>query len=447
MNTPQTQLVTPEQLPSPQTDDRTYRRLGWIVLGFFVGIFGIWASFAPLSSSIPAPGKVIVASKNQEIQHLEGGIIKNILVSDGDSVKANQPLIELDTTQSRAQLDISLSQYYEEVALEARLIAERDNGSTIVFPSDLLSMENQATKTMIAEGQKREFTARKNQLTEEKNIFLQRIEQLKNQITGLEAVIASKSDLSRSYNDEIAEWEVLYKQQLIDKMKLRDIQRQKLSIDGDISNAKSDIARFRAQIAENNAQILNQHQTFYKDVVAELRDTQTKLGDLRARISALKDTLARTTLRAPLDGIVTNLAVHTIGGVIPQGRPVMEIVPNNEPLIIEGKIVASDAINVYDHLKAEIRFPSFAHIKSLDIVEGEVVFVAPDAVQDEKSQMLFYPVKVKVTENGKKELQKNHLLIQAGMPADVMIIVKSRTFADYLIEPITNIARRAFNEQ
>lgn len=440
------QLVTPQEVPTPQTDDASYRRLGWIVLGTFVGIFGIWASFAPLSSAVPASGKVIVASKNQIIQHLEGGIIKSILVNDGDSVKANQPLLELDTTQSKAQLDISLAQYYEDVALEARLIAERDNAASISFPSDLVNMENTATKTIIIEGQKREFEVRKRQLIEEKNIYLQRIEQLHSQITGLEAIAQSKSDLSRSYKDEIKEWEVLYKQQLIDKMRLRDIQREKMRIDGDIANAKSDIARSRAQISENNAQILNQRQTFYKDVVAELRESQTKLADLRARISALQDTLKRTVLVAPLEGIITNLEVHTVGGVIPAGRPIMEIVPNGQPLIIEGKIAASDAINVYNELKAEIRFSSFAHVKSLNVVEGEVIFIAPDAVVDEKTQVPYYTVKVKVTQEGKRELQNNHLVLQAGMPADVMIIIKSRTFADYLIEPIKNIARKAFNE-
>jgi epimerase transport system membrane fusion protein len=230
-------------------------------------------------------------------------------------------------------------------------------------------------------------------------------------------------------------------------MRLRDIQREKMRIDGDIANAKSDIARAYSQISENNAQILNQRQTFYKDVVSELRDTQTKLADLRARVFALQDTLKRTVLLAPLEGVVTNLEVHTVGGVVPAGRPIMEIVPNGQPLIVEGKVSASDAINVYDKLKAEIRFPSFAHIKSLSVVEGEVIFIAPDAVVDEKTQVLYYPVKVRVTEEGKKELQKNHLVLQAGMPADVMIIVKSRTFADYLIEPIKNIARKAFNEQ
>lgn len=442
-----TELVGSQPPLSPQTDDRAYRRLGWIVLGTFIGVFGIWGSLAPLNSAIPASGKVIVASKNQMVQHLEGGIVKSILVAEGDYVNANQPLIELESTQSKAQLDVALSQYYEALALEARLIAERDGVSSVTFPSELFSMSDTNVQNLIIAGQNSEFTVRKRQLMEEKNIYLQRIEQLRNQIGGLEAIVESKSALSRSYKEEIKEWEVLYKQQLIDKMRLRDIEREKMKIDGDIANAKADIARSYAQINENNAQILNQKQTFYKNVVAELREVQTKLSDLRARISALKDTLARTVITAPEAGIVTALDVHTIGGVVSAGRPIMEIVPAAQPLIIEGRLSANDASYAHEGLKAEIRFPSFAHIKSLNVVEGEVVYIAPDAIVDEINHMLFYPVKVKVTANGKRELQKNHLTLQAGMPTDVMIVTQSRTFSDYLIQPLKAMFTKAFNEQ
>jgi len=441
------QLVTPQTSPAPQTDDRTYRRLGWIVLGSFVGVFGIWASFAPLSGAVPAPGKVIVASKNQILQHMEGGIVKAILVNDGDHVKESQPLIEFDTIQAQSQLDIALAQYFEALALEGRLIAEREGVLGVTFSDELLSMKNSVTMRMVTEGQKREFDARKRQLEEEKNIFLQRIEQLHSQIVGLEAIIKSKSELSKSYGEEVKEWEVLYQQQLIDKMRLRDIQREKMRIDGDIANARSEIARSKAQINENKAQILNQRQTFMKDVVAELRETQTKLSDLRARISALQDTLKRTIITAPQSGIVTNLEVHTAGGVVQAGHPMMEIVPNNQPLIIEGKVAANDAVNVHNDLIAEIRFPSFAHVKSLNVVEGKVIFLAPDAVLDESGQFLYYPVKVQVTHAGIAELEKNRLALQSGMPADVMIVTQSRTLADYLIQPLKNMVTKAFNEQ
>jgi membrane fusion protein, epimerase transport system len=441
------ELITAQSAPTPQTDDRYYRRLGLIILTLLVGIFGVWGSLAPLSSAIPASGKVTVASSNRIIQHLEGGIVKALLVKDGDSIQASDPLIELDDTQAQAQLEIILAQYFENLGLESRLIAEREGKSTITFNPEMDQMENQAGAVLIRESQKREFDARGQQLIDEKRVLKERIEQLRNQITGLEAIIASKSALSKSYEDEIKEWEVLYQQQLIDKMRLRDVKREKVRIDGDIANAKTEIARTRAQINEIEAQIIAQKQNFIKEIVAELSDVQARLADNRARLAALKDTLARTKINAPVSGIVTNLQIHTIGGVIPPGKPILEIVPEGESLIIEGKVAATDLASVHVGLEAEIRFSGFAHIKSLNAVMGEVIHIAPDALMDETTKMLYYPTKIRVTDEGQKELHRNHLTIQPGIPADVMIVTSSRTFLDYMIKPLKDMFTKAFNEQ
>jgi epimerase transport system membrane fusion protein len=441
------QLVTPEVVPAPQTDDRHYRRLGLIVLGVLIGVFGIWGSFAPLSSALPASGKVSVASSNRIVQHLEGGITKEILVKDGDSVTVGQNLIELDATQANAQLQIILAQYYENLGLEARLIAERDGKNSVVFSSEMDKMQSLSARSMIMESQRREFNARSQQLIGEKQVLSERIAQLHDQIDGLKAIASSKSALSASYNDEIKEWEVLYAQQLIDKMRLRDIKREKVRTDGEIANTKADIARANGQINEIQAQIMSQKQTFMKDVVAELSTVQAKLSDSRARRLALQDILNRTKITAPVAGIVTNLQIHTIGGVITPGKPILEIVPEGEALIIEGKVAATDIANVRVGLKAEIRFPGFSHIKSLDIVMGEVIQIAPDAIVDEATKALYYPAKIRVTAEGQKELLRNHLTIQPGIPADVMIVVASRTFMDYMIHPFKNMFAKAFNEQ
>lgn len=445
MNT--TELITPTAAPTPETDDRRYRRLGWIVLGLLIGVFGIWGSFAPLSSAVPAPGKVIVASNNRVIQHLEGGIVKAILVRDGDIVSNGQRLIELDTTQAKAQLEIAQGKFFENLALESRLIAERGGAAGIVFHDALNEMEESIAKTTLIEGQRREFQARRQDLSDQKMVLLQRIEQLKNQIQGLEAIIASKKSLSNSYVDEIKEWEILYKEQLIDKIKLRDIKREKVRIDGEIANANAEILRSRAQIAEMNAQITAQKQSFSTQVESDLRQVQMELSDLRSRIGALKDTLKRTLVIAPVEGIVTNLKVHTIGGIIPPAQPIMEIVPRGEPLVIEGKVAANEVTNVHIGLQTEIRFPNFAHVKSLNIVEGKVIFIAPDAVLEEQTQALYYPVKIQITPDGERELLKNNLSLQAGMPADTMIVVGSRTFVDYMIKPLTQMFTKAFNEE
>lgn len=441
------QLVTPEEVPTPQTDDRQYRRLGFIVLGLFVGVFGIWGAFAPLNSSVHASGKVTVASSNRVVQHLEGGIVKAILVKDGDSVKANQELVELDDTQANTQLQIVESQFYENLGLESRLIAERDGRSSIVFSPDMSKMAVSSARSTIMDVQQRAFNARAQQLIDEKRILTERIEQLRNQIEGLDATIVSKSTLSRSYDDEIKEWEVLYQQQLIDKMRLRDIKREKVRTDGDIANAKAEVARAKAQISEIQAQMIAQKQKFAKEVVGELSEVQAKLSDNRARLYALQDARNRTKITAPVAGIIANLQIHTIGGVTPPGKPILEIVPEGEPLIIEGKVTATDIANIRVGLKTEVRFPGFAHIKSLNAVMGEVMQIAPDAMMDEATKMPYYPIKIRVTPEGQKELERNHLTIQPGVPADIMIVVASRTFLDYMIQPFKFMFTKAFNEQ
>lgn len=434
-------LITSAEVPSPQTDDRYYRRLGLIVLGLLIGIFGIWGSLAPLKSAIGASGKVSVASSNRIIQHLEGGIVKAIPVKDGDTVNIGQTLMELDTTQVNAQLQITLAQYYENLGHEARLIAERDGKSAISFDPVLQKMPT------IMEIQRSEFRARAQQLINEKQILSQRIEQNHNQIEGLEAIITAKTSLSHSYADEIKELEVLYAQQLIDKNRLRDIKRDKMRTDGEIANAKSDIARLKGQIAETQAQMAAQKQNFIKEVTANLSEVHARLSDIRPRLAAMQDAMNRSDIKAPVAGIVANLQIHTVGGVIAPGRPILEIVPEGEPLIIDAKVIASDITNIRMGLKAEIRFPGFAHVKSLNLVEGEVVQIAPDSTVDEQSMIPTYAIKIQITPEGQKELLRNHLTMQPGIPADIMIVTASRTFMDYMIQPFKAMFAKSFNEQ
>ncbi|MDD5210827.1 MAG: HlyD family type I secretion periplasmic adaptor subunit [Sulfuricurvum sp.] len=440
------EVVKTTQYPTPQTNDKGYRRLGWIVLGGFVGVFGVWAAFAPLESAIPVSGKMIVASSNQIVQHLEGGIVKSILTSDGAQVKKGEDLIVLDDTQAATQLNIIEAQYYELLALEGRLAAERDHASDIVFSPELSKMEA-AARAVVTENQRRQFTARDRALKDESEILTQRIEQMHNQIEGLEAIVKSKTSLANSYRDEVKEWEVLYAQQLIDKIRLRDVKRQMVNTEGEIANAKADIARAKAQISEMNAQKISMKANFIKDVLAQISDTQTKLSDMRARASGYKDMLQRAHITAPMDGTVTNLAIRTVGGVIPAGRPILEIVPQGEPLIIEAQAVATESANIHVGLKADIQFPSFQHVKTLKEVKGEVIHIGADTIPNEADHQLYYPVKIRITPEGEAELLKNHLVLQSGIPATAMIVVASRTFADYLIHPFKTMFKKSFNEQ
>lgn len=431
----------------PDTEDRKYRRIGFIILVVLVLIVGVWGATAPLSSAIPVTGKLSVASNNRVIQHLEGGIVKSIQVRDGDHVKKNQILIELDATRADAELQISISQFAEALAAEARLIAERDNKPSVLFTQKLLEICQDFECTSLKQSQINEFNARRSFLESEKEILFQQIEQAQNQINGLHEIIAANKLLSESYAQEIKEWKILFEQQLTDKLHLREIERQKIKTDGEIASSNSEIARLQGQISQFKTQIITQRQSFIKEVTERLSQVQTKVSDLRSRIAALRDMRERTTIVSPVEGIITNLQLHTIGGVISSAKPILEIVPFGEQLIIDGNIVATEISNIHLGLRAEIRFPGFAHIKSLGIVEGEVIHIAPDAIKNETTGVLYYQVKIAVMQKGQQELSRNNLILQPGIPADVMIISGTRTMFDYLIHPLKMMFVKSFNEK
>lgn len=432
---------------SPATEDRHYRRLGSIILIIFILIVVVWGSLAPLSSAVPAPGKVSVAYSNRTIQHLEGGIIKSILVHDGDYVHVGQALVELDSTRAKSELQVALSQYIELLSQEARLVAERDSKSTIVFPAEMSELCSHSPCTLSQQGQLNEFTVRKSYLNGKVTMLNQQIAQLNDQLAGLNDSIQANTQLSNSYAQEIKEWKVLFDQQLTDKLHLREIERQKIKTDSDITSSRSEMARIQGHIAETKTQILSEQQTFYKEVSQQLTEVQTKLSDLRSRIDSLRDTLSRTKIISPVEATVTNLQFHTLGGVIPPAKPILDLVPINEQLIVEGRVSATEINNVRIGQQCEIRFPGFAHVRSLGVVEGKVIHIAADAVNDDTTHTLFYPVKIVVTSNGQQELLRNHLTLRPGIPADSMIVIGSRTMFDYLMHPLKMMFVRSFNEQ
>ncbi|MDD5159924.1 MAG: HlyD family type I secretion periplasmic adaptor subunit [Sulfuricurvum sp.] len=432
---------------TPATEDRHYRRLGVIVLIVFILIVGVWGSLAPLSSAVPAPGKVTVAYSNRTIQHLEGGIIKSILVHDGDYVHIGQTLVELDSTRADSELQIALVQYTELLSQEARLIAERDNKSSVVFSDELNELCSKFPCTLAKEGQLNEFTVRKVYLTGKITMLSQQIDQLNNQLAGLNDSIQANIQLSNSYAQEIKEWKVLFDQQLTDKLHLREIERQKIKTDSDITSSRSEIARIQGHISETRTQILSEKQTFNKEVSQQLNEVQTKISDVHSRINSLRDTLSRTRIVSPVEATVTNLQFHTLGGVIPPAKPILDLVPINEQLIIEGRVSASEINNVRLGQQCEIRFPGFSHIKSLGVVNGKVTHIAADAVNDDTTHTLYYPVKMVVTLEGQQELSRNHLTLRPGIPADSMIVIGSRTMFDYLMHPFKMMFVKSFNEQ
>ncbi len=284
-------------------------------------------------------------------------------------------------------------------------------------------------------------------LQKEKKVAEQNIAYLKKQIKGLQDIINTKKQLLSSYEKEKEEQESLYKEKLINKTKLREIKRKIESIKADILQNETDILKANIQIDKTKTQLALKEQEFFTKVRKQLQDTQTKIEDLRARIKAIKDKLSRTSIKAPVAGIVLGLRVHTIGAVIAPGKPIMEIIPKNSRLIIEAKLPPQYIDYAHVGLKAKLTFPAF-QLKGrfIKTIEGRVIFVSADSTVDRKGRS-YYIVKLVVTKKGKELLKKEHLKLQPGMPASVVIIIGSQTPIEYLVKPMTLMVQKAFLEE
>jgi len=447
MATPAVPAVRPDSVPAGtevRTDDRYERRLGLAILLAGVGGFVGWASLAPIDSAAVASGVVAVEFNRKTVQHLEGGIVRDILVREGERVAPGDLLVRLDDTQVLAQLEIVRSQYLAGRAQEARLIAERDGYREVVFPDDLLAARSDPRVKEAIAGQQQVFAARSKALSGEKEVLEQRIEQLNEQIRGLEALSASKLERIESYKAEIKDFKKLYEKGLTDRLRLREMERLAAELEGERAEHQSSIAAGQVQIGETRLQIIQLERKQQTEVTQELRDTQAKLFDLRERIRALEDTVARTEVKAPVGGAVVGLAVHTVGGVVAPGGRILDIVPQDEQLIVEAHVSPVDADRVSPGLEAQLRFSAF-NTRTTPTVAGHVLTVSGDRITDSSTKESYYLARIQVGKEGMAELRGLTLL--PGMPVDVMIKTGERTFFEYLIKPITDRLAKSFREE
>ncbi len=430
--------------PAPlRTDDRFERWVGIGILLAGVGGFGAWAALAPIDSAAVAPGVVTVELNRKTVQHLEGGIVREILVREGDRVAPGDLLLRLDDTQALAQREIVRSQYLAGRALEARLVAERDGYGEVTFPDDLLSAgDDPRVKEAIA-GQQQVFAARARALSGETEVLAQRIEQLNEQIRGLEALSASKINRIASYQGEIKDFQKLFDKGLTDRLRLREMERLAAELEGERAEHQAAVAAARVKIGETRLEMVQLQRRQQTEVTQELRDVQAKLFDLRERMRALEDTVARTEVKAPVGGAVVGLAVHTVGGVVNPGGRILDIVPQDERLIVEAHVSPNDADRVSSGLEAQLRFSAF-NLRTTPTVAGRVVTVSGDRIADPATKESYYLARIEVTREGIEDLRGLSLL--PGMPVDVMIKTGERTFFEYLLKPLTDRVAKAFRE-
>lgn len=434
--------VKDDAIESLPIDDRRIRFIGTVVLLSMIGVFGLWSILAPMDASALAPGSVVVKSYRKTVQHLDGGIVKTLAAKEGDKVKAGDPLLILDDTQIRAQLEIVKGEMITLLTQGARLLAERDGLDHMVYSERLEALDDPRIAA-VKESQMQVFTARKNTHRGEISVLQQRINQLKAKNNGLRGQQQSKQKLLASYQEEITDLRELLAEGFADKRRLRDMERNYAMTMGEVSQLESDIAGNQIQIGETKLQILQLQKEFREEVVSKLDEVQTQLNDATERLTAIQDQKDRTVIRAPVQGTVLGLSVHTEGGVIDPGTPILDIVPQDEELVVNARVDPLDIDRVRVGLNAEVRFSVFKQ-KFTPTVEGKVINLSADSLVDDKTGASYYQARIELTPKSYQKLAGLELL--PGMPVDVLINTGERTLMEYLLQPLTDAFARALIE-
>ncbi|WP_375319385.1 HlyD family type I secretion periplasmic adaptor subunit [Candidatus Tisiphia endosymbiont of Oplodontha viridula] len=430
---------------------RTPILFGIYIIIFFVLVGGIWGSCAPLDSAAGASGVLVTYSNKKIINHQEGGIIANIFIKQGDKVKIGDKLIELEDTKIKSQYEITLSQYRHALATESRLIAERDNQDKIEFPKLLTEAINLPEVARVIHTQESLFYSKKEVYKSEKNALHQRIEQLNKKIEGLQAKKIAYMKSLEVAKDRLKAMHTLHEKGFAQKAALLELESREANFKSEIAMTDTEIAGTKHAITESEISIINLQNKYTEKTLTELKEAQGQVSHLKEQFTAYKDSLSRTVVKSPVDGIINVLNFHTIGGVIAPGVPIVEISPTNDTLIIEARVPQKNIDSVHEGLLAKIRFSAFKS-RTTPLFTGKVVRISPDTVQD-RNQMqqgpeTFYIAIIEIDMDEFNKIAKARKLeLHPGMQVEVQIVTGTRTLLRYLLDPITDTMFRAFKEK
>jgi len=418
---------------------------GMTMLLVVFGVFGLWGLLAPIDSAAIAQGRVSLDSNKKVIDHLEGGIVKEILVAEGDFVKSGQLLVRLDDTAPKARVQLYKGQFTTALASLARLEAERDNKDEVAFPAILTDKEKSDPEiATILDTQRRLFAARKEAVEGKTDVLSQKIKQHDEEINGLNEQIDSANKQLSLLNEEIRDVDFLLKKGNAPKSRLLALERRYAEIKGQKGENLAMISRVSQSINETKIEMFNLKTEMLNKVVDELRETQSKVSDLEEQLRTSEDIARRVEIKAPIDGKVQALAVHTIGGVVRPGEPVMEIIPQDDKLIIEARVRPQDIDVVRAGLVARVRLLAYK-VRNVRLVEGTVVNVSGDRFDDERTGESYFVARIEIDDEQLKELE--HVELSPGMPAEVLIVTGSRSFFAYMLQPIGDSFNRSFREE
>lgn len=419
-------------------------RVAWIALAAFAVFFGLWAAVAPLHSAAIAQGILRADGGGRKVvQHLEGGIVREILVRDGQSVKAGQVLVVLDNTQSGARDNALQTSYDTLLAQDARLTAERLGRSRVFYPETLTRRAGDESVRAIIAASDAVFETRRRAMIDQVRILQQRIGQSRAEINAAGAQVSALGDQSQLLDEEVKSVSGLVEAGLERKSRLLALQRQQSATIGQRQQMIGGQSRMQEAIGESVAQISFLRGQQASEAAAQQREVQANLADLTEKMNISHDVSARRQVTAPVDGRVVNLRVVTPGGIVGAGQPILDIVPANEKIVVIARLKANDVDVVHQELVAEIKLTPYK-ARTLPMLRGTVREVSADASYDEKSNSLYYETEIVLDEKELKELKDVHLV--SGMPAEVFINLGSRSLLQYLTQPLIDSFQRAFRE-
>jgi HlyD family secretion protein/epimerase transport system membrane fusion protein len=433
----------PDPDPSPRTSLRTPLLAGaGIAVAFFAG-FGGWAATAPLAGAAVAPAIVAPAGSRKTVQHLEGGIVRRVLVQDGSIVAAGQPLVALDDIQAGAEHAALLAEQRALLAMEARLAAEQAGEAAAVrFPAELRqAAAADADLARVLAGEADQLARRRTALTDQQAVLAERIAQAEAEIAGLAAEVDSARRQLALIGEEVQGVVDLLRKGLERKPRLLALQRAQAQIEGTIAANQAEIASTRQKIAEVRQQMLSLASAQAETVAREMAETRRSLAGLAEKLRAAADRLARTTVTAPVAGTVVDLQARTPGGVVTPGERLMDIVPATAELLLEARVAPVDIDEVHPGLSAQVHLLAYRS-RALPRIEGVVREVSADRLEDPHTRQPYYLARVAVA----RSALPAGVALAPGMPAEVLIVTGARTLLGYLLEPLAGTLRRGLRE-
>ena len=430
----------------PRRDIRTGAVIGFL---FFVILLG-WAALAPLDAGVYAQGSIAVSGNRQSVQHRQGGTIGTIHVREGQKVRAGETLIEMAAPDLRATERALTTEYFSLVAQRARLLAEREGRQNFAPPVEFLNLSDEdrpiAEQALLL--QRSQLGARSGSLSAQSSVLGQRSRQLSEQQTGYAQQRQSVREQQRIINDELVGLRELEKKGFASVNRVRALERAHEELRGREAALTSEIARAGEGKGETSMQSLSLRKTNLEEVAAELRDTLTRLSDILPKLVGAREQMQNLTLRAPTSGQVVGLSVFTVGGVVSPGQTLMEIVPDTRKLVIQAQVNPSDADDVYQGQKAQVRFLS-VHDRTLPMLEGTVRTISADRLNDEKSGVSYYEAEIEVAPSELAKVREvlGQGQLRPGLPVEAVLAARKRTALNYLLEPLTVHFWRSLREE